>query len=129
MSDSLNLEKFVENLLASWFGSGNEAHISQSAIQQAASDAGYNPADVQGLDMKAIYQNACQHPGVPADYRASADNYSGPNDVEHVIRQIQQVTEVHNFNQQIFDNSTNVDNSVNLHDVTVGGEIGRASCR
>jgi hypothetical protein len=123
MSDNLNLAKFVENLLASWFGSGNEGHISTAAIQQAAGDAGYNPADVQGLDMKAIYQNACEHAGVPADYRESADNYNGPNDVEHVIRQIQQVTEVHNFNQQIFDNSTNVDNSVNLHDVTVGGDF------
>ena len=100
MSENLNLEQFVENLLAGWFGSGNDAHISTTAIQNAAAEAGYNPADVQGLDMKAIYQNACEHPGVPADYRSNADNYSGPNDVEHVIRQIQQVTEVHNFNQQ-----------------------------
>jgi hypothetical protein len=118
---NLDLATYVENLLATWFGSDTQP--SAVAIQNAVQDAGYNPKDLSNLDMKAVYQNACQHPGVPADYQNSADNYDGPPDVEHVIRQIQQVTEVHNFNQQIVDNSTNIDNSVNLDNVGVNGNL------
>ncbi len=118
---NLDLASFVENLLAGWFGH-DDAQITPGAIQDAATDAGYDPKDLQNLDMKQIYQAACEHPGVPADYKAAADNYNGPNSYDNVVRQIQQVTEVHNT-QQFYDNSTNVDNSIDLAGANVNGGL------
>ncbi len=117
----VDLEHVLENMLASWFGSG-QAQITSTDIKQAAGDAGYDPSDLDKVDMTKVYQNACQHPGVPADYVENAQHYSGSGDFESVVRQIQQVTEVHNT-QQFFDNSTNVDNSIDLSGATVSGGL------
>ncbi len=113
----LDIATFFENLLGGLLGH-SDAHISQIALQDAAVDAGYDPQDMQGLDWQQIYQNACEYPGVPADYRANAQGYEGSGSVEHVVRQIQQVTEVHNVTQQFTDNS--IDNSTNFD---VGGDF------
>jgi hypothetical protein len=118
---SLDLVGYLEHMFAGWLGSDQE--ITPSKIEQSVSDAGYDPKDLQNVDMKKVYQDACQHPGVPPEYKTAADNYDGPSDYTHVVRQIQQVTEVHNVTQQFVDNSTNVDNSINLQGANVDGPL------
>jgi hypothetical protein len=121
---NLDLAKFVEEFFAGWLGGNHPGELSAVQVTQAVADAGYNPAELSDLNVGQLYDNACHYPGVPAEYQSAPHSYSTPTPtVEQVVRQIQQVTEVHNYNQQIFDNSTNIDNSVNLDDVTVDGDL------
>src|SRR5262245_62127248 len=109
---SLDIVGYLEHLFAGWLGTGEE--ITPAKIEPSVSEAGDAPKAPQSVDMAKVYQDACQHPGVPPEYKAAADSYDGPSDYTHVVRQIQQVTEVHNVTQQFVDNSTNVDNSIDL---------------
>jgi hypothetical protein len=98
---------------------GGEANIGTVNVSQEALNAGYDPADLAGVDASAAYENACSRPGVPAEYKTAPPPppHSAP---ETIVRHIQttQVTNVQNttnIDDRDVDNSTSFDVDGDFH--------------
>lgn len=130
MAEQKDLMQIIQDFFADLLrGGANQSN--NTDINQVAGDAGYTPADLAQVDLNKAYTNACNYPGVPAECKVPLPT-SHPTP-EQVVRHINQVTEVHNTNQQVFnvtdnsqhtDNSEHIDNSVDFAgDVDVDGDF------
>lgn len=112
----MNISEYLENFLANFFNSG-QGNLTAVQIQGAVTDAGYDPAEMDNVDWGQVYENACNHPGVPAEYKGAMQNYPAPT-VHTVVREVQTINQTEINNTNIFDNSTTIDQSL-----TVGGDF------
>src|SRR5687767_12102744 len=85
------LVDFYESL----FTSGGQVNASAISINPEAANAGYDPAQLAGVDASAAYYEACQRPGVPAHYSSAPPPppYSSPQEI------VQHITQVSNVQQ------------------------------
>ncbi len=124
MAELKDLAEWWEDFLA-YFMSNPQANMADIDVNQAVLDAGYNPADLAGLDQAKIYESACGRPGVLPEYRTPLTTPHPTPD--QIVRHVTQISEVHNHNTQIInDSSTNIDNSVDFDvdgDFSVDGDF------
>ena len=112
----MNISEFLENFLANFFTSG-QSNLTAVQIQGAVVDAGYDPAELDNVNWNEVYENACAHPGVPDAYKGALQNHQAPT-VHTVVQEVQTINNTEVFNTNIFDNSTDIDQSIN-----VGGDF------
>jgi hypothetical protein len=122
-NDSGNVAQVVLQVLTDWLEHGDQekGQISTANLQSAVASAGGNPADINHLDMNALYGQACQNAGLP-----QPPPYSGPAPIEHIVKEISYHNEYNDYshNENVNNNLNvlgNVDGDLNYDPVTATG--------